>query len=215
MKIHTMPQGAEEWLAIRKGKISASEAGEFLITATTKAAKGARQNLALKKIAERSGAHMTTTFANAAMKHGNEFEPVARRAYEEHTGNVVEEVGFLESDCGYYGCSPDGLISHDGGVEIKCPSGERHFRYLIEDVLPNEYYHQVHMSMAVTGRQWWDFVSYCPSITNTMIPIFVIRVERNADTEKLLNGITETIKEMQMYEAKLYEIARKQLNKQK
>ena len=50
MKIHTMPQGTEEWLAIRKGKISASEAGEFLITATTKATKGARQNLALKRL---------------------------------------------------------------------------------------------------------------------------------------------------------------------
>jgi hypothetical protein len=205
MIIHTMPQGSQEWLDKRKGKISASEVGEFICTATTATAKKARHALACKKIAERAGAYIAPSFINDAMKRGTMLEASARQAYVDYRGyaNVVE-VGFLESDCGYYGSSPDVLVETDpeglGGSEIKCPSGEKHFLYLLNDETPREYYHQVHMSMAVSGRKWWDFVSYCPSVCGTFIPLFVHREYWNSDTDAILVGLNEMADMVRRYE---------------
>ncbi len=205
MIIHTMPQGSQEWLDARKGKITASEVGEFICTATTATAKKARHALACKKIAERAGAYIAPTFVNDAMKRGTLLESAARQAYCNHKKiNTIVEVGFLESNCGYFGASPDGLVENDpeghGGCEIKCPSGEKHFLYLLDGEVPREYYHQVHMSMAVSGRKWWDFVSWCPSVTGTFIPIFVIREYWNSDTDALLTGLNEMADMVRKYE---------------
>jgi hypothetical protein len=207
VKIHTMPQGTPEWKAARKGKISASEIGEFIISDRTETAKKARRNLALKKLAERADAYIADTFQNAAMKHGHAMEATAREAYRRYrryAPDQIEEVGFCESDCGYFGCSPDGLVNGDvqglGGVEIKCPSGEKHFAYLFDGNVPRDYYHQVHMSMAVTGRRWWDFVSFCPTTSDTLIPLFVARECWNADTDAILRGLHEMASMVGEYE---------------
>ena len=56
---------------------------------------------------------------NAAMARGTALEPLARRAYEELTGNVMQPLVLVEGD---YSASLDGL-SFDGELllEIKCP----------------------------------------------------------------------------------------------
>jgi hypothetical protein len=205
MIVHTMPQGSQEWLDARKGKITASEAGEFIVTCTTATAKKARHSLACKKIAERSKAYIAPTFVNDAMKRGTLLEGSARQAYIDYRSyDSIIEVGFLESNCGYYGASPDGLVEVDsegpGGCEIKCPSGEKHFLYLLNDETPREYYHQVHMSMAISGRKWWDFVSWCPSEADTFIPIFVHREYWNSDTDAILTGLKEMADLVRSYE---------------
>ena len=205
MIIHKMLQGSQEWLDIRKGKITASEVGEFIVTCTTATAKKARHALACKKIAERAGAYIAPTFVNDAMKRGTLLESSARQEYCNFKGiNTIIEVGFLESNCGYYGASPDGLVETDpegpGGCEIKCPSGEKHFLYLLNGETPREYYHQVHMSMAISRRKWWDFVSWCPSVTDTFIPIFVHRVYWNSDTDAIVTGLAEMADLVRKYE---------------
>ena len=60
----------------------------------------------------------------------------------------------------FIGCSPDGLIDGDGGVEVKDRiSYKQHLRS--ERLgLPSEHKPQVQGSLWITERKWWDFVSY-------------------------------------------------------
>ena len=37
-----------------------------------------------------------------------------------------------------------------------------HIKYICEDVIPPKYNPQVIGSLLITGREWWDFVSYHP-----------------------------------------------------
>jgi hypothetical protein len=97
------------------------------------------------------------------------------------------DAGFCEHDDGRCGCSPDTLVGEDGGAEIKCPERTNHVRYLYEGILPKDYAVQVHMSLYVTGRKWWQFVSH-----HRGFPMFILKVQRDeaicATIQKALGG---------------------------
>jgi hypothetical protein len=103
---------------------------------------------------------------NIATEYGTRNEAGALTEYIMETGNAVEQVGFINLEH-WAGCSPDGLIGEDGGLEIKCPFGLR------KDVAPSfkplkeqpHYYDQVQFSLWVTGRQWWHFYQWSPNGT--------------------------------------------------
>jgi hypothetical protein len=99
-----------------------------------------------------------------ALDHGNATEGLAVGRYEWDTGSTVEEVGFIvHPKYDFTGGSPDGLVSYDGGLEIKCPANrDIHFKTVICG-MPPEHNYQCQGLMWVTGRMWWDFVSYSPS----------------------------------------------------
>ena len=62
-------------------------------------------------------------------------------------------------------CSPDGLIDHHGGLEIKCPELHTHVGYMLNpQQLVKDYYQQLQGSLYVTGRVWWDIMSYYPEL---------------------------------------------------
>jgi len=81
---------------------------------------------------------------------------------------------FVEHDDGRCGCSPDGLIGDDGGLEIKAPQPTNHVKYLLDGTLPKDYAVQVYFSLYATGRAWWKFVSY-----RRKFPPFVLTVDRD------------------------------------
>jgi hypothetical protein len=120
------------------------------------------------------------------MERGNELEPRARDYYELATGNTVVETGFCLNDKYNYGVSPDGLIGDNGGIEIKCPSPPVHVAYLRAGVLPTKYKQQVQGCLLVTEREYWDFLSYHPSM-----PAMLVRVERDDDYIELLQAEVE------------------------
>ena len=75
------PQGSPEWLLERCGKATASRIADIM--AKTKSGPGAsRETYAAQLIAERLTGCIAASFTNAAMAHGTETEPEARRAYE-------------------------------------------------------------------------------------------------------------------------------------
>jgi hypothetical protein len=117
-----------------------------------------------------------------AMQHGIENEDAARDVYEHVTGNEVEQVGFIRCDSLPCGCSPDGLIGDVGGIEIKCPfnTGE-HVRTILDGDVPPQYVAQVQGSLLVTGRKWWDLVSYDPRIDDVSVAMFILRVYRDEE----------------------------------
>lgn len=141
-------------------------------------------------------------YTNSHMERGTLLEPQAREIYELENGAVVQEVGFIELD-EYIGCSPDGLIGEDGGLEIKCKSDEKFFRHLVrgEAELESAYVWQVQMNLLITGRKWWDLVVYNP---NFKVSTIVHRILPDKEKhEKLLAGFAEGKKLIQEIESKL------------
>lgn len=110
---------------------------------------------------------------------GIEREPLARMAFEEASGHLVEEVAFVKLNSMPIGCSPDGLIGDDAGFEVKCPSKAVHYEYLnLTDTPPSVYIAQVQGCMMVTGRSHWWFATFNPDFPPEL-QLHYFRVERD------------------------------------
>ena len=176
MKIITADQGTPEWFAARLGKATGSRFSDVLAGGKGLTRKAYAVQLALEIVTGKQA----ETFTNQAMLDGTEREPIARALYEAHTGNFVDEVGFCRHDSIECGVSPDGLIDEDGGLEIKCPKASTHAGYLAIPAEPSTYTAQIQGCMWVTGRSWWDFVSYHPDFPENA-QLIVRRVKRDSD----------------------------------
>ena len=106
---------------------------------------------------------------------GTELEDEARSFYEFQTEVAVRRCGLVYKDeSRLVSCSPDWIIGEDGGGEVKCPGGGKHIGYWRDATIVGQYIPQVQGCLWVTGRDWWDFVSYYPRL-----PPLVVRVERD------------------------------------
>lgn len=174
MKIITADQGTPEWFAARLGKATGSRFADVLAGGKGLTRKAYAVQLALEIVTGKQA----ETFTSQAMQDGTEREPIARALYEAHTGNFVDEVGFCLHDTMDCGVSPDGLINEDGGIEIKCPKASTHAGYLSIPAEPSTYTAQIQGCMWVTGRSWWDFVSYHPDFPENA-QLIVRRIQRD------------------------------------
>lgn len=181
-------QGSPEWLAARLGKPSASMFSK-LITATGKPSSSA-DGYINQLIAERLTGQSEPFYVTEWMARGTELEPEAREAYEFISGNDVIETGFI-LDTGFeYGCSPDGLITDKGGLEIKCPAPQTMVSYLRDNqVGVKKYWQQIQGCMWISQREWWDFFAYHPEM-----PHVLVRVERDKEyIAKLAEEVTKAV----------------------
>lgn len=157
-------QGSAEWFAAKCGKFSASRAADLMAKGRDGKPSRTRANLLAAIACERVTGVFTDSYHNGVMDRGNEVEASAVNAYILKTGALVERVGFMEHpSIPNVGCSPDGLVGDDGGLEIKSPSSAaRHMEALFDGAHAVEHRLQVQFSLWVTGRRWWDVVSYDP-----------------------------------------------------
>ena len=171
-------QGSAEWLAIRLGKVTASRITDVL--AKGKSGEAAtREDYRTELLVQRLTNEPGESFTNAAMEWGTQTEPMARIAYQAHANVFVEQVAFVDHPTiEWFGCSPDGLVGKTGLVEIKCPASKNHLKYLLAGKPPAKYVPQMQCQMAVTGREWCDFVSYDPRLPEDL-QLFVVRLERD------------------------------------
>lgn len=102
-------------------------------------------------------------------------EASAVEAYEFEADLITSPIGFITTDDGRYGCSPDRLVGEDGLVEIKCPAPQTHLGHLVDGFSGN-YRPQVQGQLLVSERQWADWVSYSPEM-----PMVRIRAQRDED----------------------------------
>lgn len=151
-------QGTEEWRIARLGCATASRFGDILATTKT-GYSTSRANYMAQLVLERLTGEAQESYVSPAMLHGTETEPLARMAFEAKTGLMVNEVGFIKS-AEWIGCSPDGLIDADAGLEIKAPIPATHLETLLNGKLPPKHIPQIQGSMWVTGRERWHFVSF-------------------------------------------------------
>jgi len=177
-----MPQGGADWLLIRAGMPTASQFSK-VITPAKFAVSTSVELYSSHLLAELYYGGPIDSDSSQFMERGKELEAEALAWYELGVSEEVETTGFCMSDDQRYGCSPDALVGDEGGCEIKVPAMVTHLDYLIKDELPTKYLLQVQGSMLVTGRKWWDFVSWHP----TAKPL-VVRVKRDEDIILALQG---------------------------
>lgn len=190
--IFHMPQHLEdgaanpEWLEVRKGVLTASAIGAWIMdTKGGVVATAARESAICKLVAQTAGAWEKPDYADEVMKRGIRLEPQAVAAFEKATGKKVTQVGFCRSIHGLFGCSPDGLIMEDGtGLEGKVPIPATHILYRRANELPSAYRLQVEMSMSVTGASGWHFQAFNPGLAP-----FRTFVERTTATDDLLGEL--------------------------
>lgn len=158
-----MIQGTAEWLAMRAGKFTGSRFAD-LMAVTKSGPSTSRANLITELALERLTGNVEESYQNDAMRRGSELEPLARGAYEAHTGELVQQVAFVaHPTLAYVGVSPDGLLGDDGLLELKCPSAlARHLAALRSGAHAQEYKWQVQGQLWVCNRKWCDVVSYDP-----------------------------------------------------
>ena len=180
-------QGSEEWDAIRRGKPTASCFDKIL---TPKTLKLSKQCVAyqLELIAQMLPGY-APPLPTFDMQRGSDLEPEAIAKYEFLNDIDVDRVGFVYgSEQRTWGGSPDGLIGTDGGLETKCPKASTHLEYMIEQQVPAKYLPQVWGCLLITGRQWWDWMSFHPELA----PV-IVRVERDEHFDKWSDAFVPAI----------------------
>lgn len=193
MNFHYHPQGSDEWLQLRVGKITASrykDARDF--NAPTAAEKkegktrgkpsakctGYAAQVAVERIA---GRPIDKTFQNWQMREGQEQEPHARTAYDVETGQVVQEVGAITTDDDLFLYSPDGLIGDDGLLEIKTLLSADVICKVIGDGDLSAYIDQCMGGLWLTGRKWIDLVLWAPALEPIGRQLTIKRITRDEE----------------------------------
>lgn len=183
-QIMTCDQRTPEWHEARRGRLTASVAGDML--ATTKDGKPAasRRNLLLRLTLERiTGKVQERGFVSAAMQQGIEREAEARIAYEALTGDPVENTGFIRHNDLMVGCSLDGCVfGADGRIarllELKSPEPAAHLDYLKTGNIGKGYEAQILHSLWVTGAESCDWMSFQPEFPEGL-QTKLVRVRRD------------------------------------
>lgn len=202
-------QRSPEWFAARLGKVTASKVAD-VIAKTKTGYSASRENYMAQLICERMTGQKQESYTNTAMEWGTETEPLARAAYEGFKDVLVDEVGIIDHPfLPMCAASPDGLVSDDGMVEIKCPNTATHFDTLLTEKMPGKYLPQVQWQMACANRLWVDFVSFDPRAPEGL-QLFVTRIERDdkyileleAEVNKFLTELDQRIEKLNKLKVK-------------
>lgn len=189
-------QGSEAWHRMKLGKFTGSKFADVLArNKNTGEPIKAYHDLIWKVVVERMTGEPTESADSYSLRWGRDVEKFARSEYELATGNTVEQVDFIPHPVfEFVGCSPDGLVGSDSGIEIKCPKVSAvHLERYISGV-PTEYVPQIQGCMWVTGRSMWDFVSYDPRMPESH-RLLIITVQRDqAYIDKLQQAVIEAEK---------------------
>lgn len=160
-------QGSDEWLAARRGLITASEV-KLLLTPTLKIADNDKTRSHLYELAaQRITGHVEPHYVSDDMLRGHEEEYFAREYYSSRIA-PVRECGFITSNrFGFtLGYSPDGLVGADGLTECKSRRQKFQVQTIVEHVVrdggscPPDYLLQCQTGLLVTERKWLDLCIY-------------------------------------------------------
>lgn len=178
------PQGSDEWVQARLAIPTASQFHRIITPKTGKLSSQA-EGYVHELLAEELLGHALDEGASDFMTRGTQLEKSAVEFYEFQRDLSTERVGFILRDDRLTGCSPDRLVGEDGGLEIKCPSAKVHVAYMLgQDA--DAYRCQVQGALWITGRAWWDWLSYNPELAPVLI-----RFERDEEFIARLAGVVD------------------------
>lgn len=163
MIVHDVEQGSPEWLTLRLG-IPTASMFDKIVTPAGKLSASSR-DYACRLIAERVlGRSLDSLDYLEWVVRGKDLEPAAVRMYEFEQSVATQAVGFVTSDDGRIGASPDRLLVDQPGIlEIKCPAPNTHVGYMLEG-FGTKYFCQVQGQLLVTGAEFADRYSFHPDM---------------------------------------------------
>lgn len=181
MKIIPCEQGSADWYFARLGIPTASCFDQIVTPANGQLSKSSTK-YAYRLIVERLLNSPTESLEGQSwMERGKELEPMAVKQYEFVNGYETVPVGFITTDDGLIGASPDRLVKGSPvGLEVKCPAPHTHLGYLLDG--PGDTYRpQVQGQLYVAELERADFYSYHPRM-----PAYTLATRRDEPYIKLL-----------------------------
>lgn len=166
-RIVTVEQGTDEWLDLRRGRITASHLGDVLANPKTKRYQNYMRQIVLELLGE-----VNVEEAPEWARHGRENEPRALRGYEWKYGVDVEhDIFLIHKKYDFISASPDGLHlpNYDEGLEVKCRALYKNYRAARAEAelykgtprsVPSQYRPQIQGAMWLTGFRYWWYVNY-------------------------------------------------------
>lgn len=198
IEIFDVPQGSDEWKAVKIGVPSASRFSDIMAQGQGKSRDKYMRQLAGEIISEIP----METFRSKAMEHGTQVEPEARNLYAMLANCEVQQVGFIKN--GRVGCSPDGMISEDGMLELKrSDPADLIERWRDKGFKPpSEHMAQLQGNLMVADRKWIDIGLYFPKM-----PMWRMRVKRDehyiarmrVGIEQFIEDLDELVKQVRGY----------------
>ncbi len=172
---HKVAQRSEEWFLRRLGIPTASEFDKIITPKEGRLSAQAAKYMHWLLAEQMLGRLIESEYQSEYMRIGQEGEDQAIDAYEFLSGETTEPGGFITTDDGLVGCSPDRIVGEDGLLEMKIPAPQTHIGYLLSpDLLKEEKRVQVQGQLYVSGREWCDLVS-----CRLPLPTVVKRVYRD------------------------------------
>lgn len=168
MQIFDCEQGSSEWFTCRAGIPTASKFATVMAKGEGKTRSKYMRQLAGELLTGEPMESFTTPY----MERGKTMEDEARETYAFIHDADIRRVGFIRN--GDKGASPDSLVGDEGGIEIKTALPDIQIERLMGGKLPPEHKAQVQGNIWISGREWWDFVSYWPKL-----PMLTVRVFRD------------------------------------
>ncbi|HEV2098729.1 MAG TPA: YqaJ viral recombinase family protein [Stellaceae bacterium] len=178
---HRVAQGSGEWLTLRAGMPTASQFHRIVTPAKWQLSKQAR-GYAFRLAAELLLNEVTESIEGVEwIERGKELEPKAVEAYEFGQEIETQPCGFLTTDDGRLGATPDRLIvGAPAALEIKCPAPWTHLEYMI-DGFGADYVVQAQGQIFVGEFDFVDRYSFHPSM-----PAVPQRTYRNDEQQRIL-----------------------------
>ena len=152
-------QRSNEWLEQRYGKFTSSEIHKLL---GVRGLGETGKNYAIDKAIEQLYGQMNENFVSYDMQRGIEQEPLAFEKFKDIVSLdflEVEKCGFIELNENT-GSSPDGLVSDDAILEIKCPNSINFFKVVATGEIDSKYFAQMQHQMYCTNRSKAYFFNY-------------------------------------------------------
>ena len=148
-------QNSQEWHAWRSRGIGASEAPAIMGTSKFRTA------YELFRIRRGIGPPLPSNhFLDRIRARGHQLEPIARAAYERHTGTTVTPLIAESAANPIIRASFDGYNAFDSiPVEIKCP-GEAAHALALKGVIPPEYVDQIQQQIFVAESKFAHYYSF-------------------------------------------------------
>jgi putative phage-type endonuclease len=150
-------QRSQAWYSLREGMFTASSdigmiTGDSYDHKTAKSAY-AKEKLINTLLLKKCGHDLKKFTGNAVTRHGNKYENIVSKIYEQKYNTRVWEFGLIQHPAySYIGASPDGITPDGVMVEIKCPQMRK-----INGIVPRYYWCQVQVQLEVADLEECDF----------------------------------------------------------
>jgi len=187
-----MEQRSKEWFKIREGRFTASKINRLLGKESLSRTKQSIDTYAFEKAIETIYGREDDTYISEDMQRGINQEPLAFSLFKDLKGYDfldVKEVGFFKLG-EHAGASPDGYVSDNSNLEIKCPRRNKFFKIVANGVseVDKDYIAQMQMQMLCTDTEKSYFLNYY--LENSIQYWHEIIIERD---EKTIDLIKERI----------------------